>query len=172
MQYLGENIAAIKERILYESKRDFNEWLLNIRTHCGEIGKFSLEQTQAQMRMDKRRHISTRSIDVESFSNNSKNEKKSIVEDEEDQNIINGMYIVYYTSSSFLYCILYIIIILILYIIHIDHSYIEMNISESLFDNSKFKIEFTALYQCVHVYEYMDMLDEFISYYRENRKVM
>eukprot|EP01117_Protostelium_nocturnum_P014194 TRINITY_DN5377_c0_g1_i2.p1 TRINITY_DN5377_c0_g1~~TRINITY_DN5377_c0_g1_i2.p1 ORF type:complete len:838 (-),score=306.51 TRINITY_DN5377_c0_g1_i2:585-3098(-) len=139
VEYLKSSLPQMKERIRKESTEEFNNWLLELKMKCGDIGKFSIDQTAAQLRIDERLHISTRRIDLDRYSSppSQPKSKKNQKESEEDAK---------------------------------ERLDLE-TIREGIFQNERYSINFTPLYQCLQVYKELGIESQFQNYYQENRKL-
>lgn len=51
-----------------------------------------------------------------------------------------------------------------------DHS-ADSHILDNVLDNERLQVDFTPLYQCIHIYGALDALDEIRKSYQADRKV-
>jgi hypothetical protein len=110
-----------------------------LRDVSSDVGKFALEQTEAQIKQEESIQIITENGSVTSKV---LQKKKSNLIFRND--FVEGSFSIF---SIFLCEI------------------------ESLFHNSRFKVDFSALHQCMHIYSTMGIQNQFEAYYRDNRKV-
>lgn len=142
-RYLEKRIPLIKDSIKKRVMADVNEWLLQIRNKGGRIGKFAMEQTQAEIRQ-RDELLKLRQMDAKDYTN-------AIISQRNKTKANLGSTPA--SPSTFMSA---------------DANDIT---EQSVFENPSVQVTFAPLYQCSYIFESLGEKEEFRKYYRENRKL-
>jgi exocyst complex component 6 len=139
---LEKRIPLIKDSIKKRVMADVNEWLLQIRNKGGRIGKFAMEQTQAEIRQ-RDELLKLRQMDARDYTNAIISQRTRTKLSGSGAGGQGG---------------------------HISADASDIT-EQSVFENSMVQVTFAPLYQCSYIFESLGEKDEFRKYYRENRKL-
>lgn len=145
-RHLEKRIPLIKDSIKKRVMADVNEWLLQIRNKGGKIGKFAMEQTQAEIKQ-RDELLKLRQMDARDYTD--------AIISRRTRAKVSGSASSKTPSSPSTF-------------MSADANDIT---EQSVFDNPSVHVTFAPLYQCSYIFDSLGEKDEFRKYYRENRKL-